>query len=123
MKKILLALLAFMSISYSAFASDWVCVGEIPDEELVYLDKESVVRLPGKASGWTKYVMANGGKALFNFSVRERDRTIAIVSFAFYDETGNVAGQYTYTYLKYNPVVPDSMMEIIYNNLVTNRKK
>ena len=118
MKKILIALLAFISFSCSVFASDWVYVGENQNSEPAYLDRDSVVKSYGITAGWMKNILPDGGKALYNISVRESDRSIAVISCVVYDAEGKVAGQYTFPVPTYNPVVPDSVGEGVYNFLV-----
>lgn len=118
MKKFLLALLAFITVSCPAFASDWVYVGENQNSEPAYLDRDSVVKSYGITAGWMKNILPDGGKALYNISVRESDRSIAVISCVVYDAEGNVVDQYTSPIPIYNPVVPDSVGEGVYNFLV-----
>ncbi len=118
MKKILIALLAFISFSCSVFASDWVYVGENQNSEPAYMDRDSVVKSYGITAGWMKNILPDGGKALYNISVRESDRSIAVISCVVYDAEGNVVDQYTSPIPIYNPVVPDSVGEGVYNFLV-----
>lgn len=118
MKKFLLALLAFISFSCSVFASDWVYVGENQNSEPAYMDRDSVVKSYGITAGWMKNILPDGGKALYNISVRESDRSIAVISCVVYDAEGNVVDQYTSPIPIYNPVVPDSVGEGVYNFLV-----
>lgn len=122
MKKILIALLAFISFSCSVFASDWVYVGENQNSEPAYLDRDSVVKSYGITAGWMKNILPDGGKALYNISVRESDRSIAVISCVVYDAEGKIAGQYTFPVPAYNPVVPDSLGEVIYNFFMENAK-
>jgi hypothetical protein len=122
MKKFLLALLAFISISCPAFASDWVYLGDNQNDEPAYLDRASIVKSYGITAGWMKSILPDGGKVLYNISARESDRSIAVVSCVVYDTEGKVIGQYTSPIPAYNPVVPDSLGEVIYNFLMENAK-
>lgn len=123
MKKFLLALLAFISISCPAFASDWVYLGKNQDGQLIYLDKDSVIESYGEVVGWQKNVKSDGSWALYRVSVQERNQSIAIISCVLYDAEGNVIGQYTSPIPAYNPVVPDSVGEVIYNFFMENAKR
>lgn len=118
MKKFLLALLAFISISCPAFASDWVYLGKNRDGQLIYLDKDSVIESYGEVAGWQKNVKSDGSWVLYRVSVQERNQSIAITSCVVYDAEGNVVDQYTSPIPIYNPVVPDSVGEGVYNFLV-----
>lgn len=122
MKKFLLVLLAFISISCPVFASDWVYLEKNRDDKLVYVDKASVTRSYGEAAGWVKFVESDGRKYLCRVSVRERDRSMAIVSFIFYDAKGNIIEQQNAPYMQYDPVPPDSVAEIVYKFLMENAK-
>lgn len=122
MKKFLLALLAFITVSCPAFASDWVYVGGSSYEQLVYVDRDSVIKSHGEVGGWVKFEESDGRKYLCRVSVRERDRSMAIVSFIFYDVKGNIIEQQTAPYMQYDPVPPDSVGEIVYNFLMENTK-
>lgn len=117
MKKFLLALLAFITVSCPVFASDWVYLGKIGDK-IVYLDRDSITKSYGEASSWEKFVKPDGSSTLCRISVRERDRSIAVISFADYDETGKVIQQHTFPYFQYDPILPDSLGELIYNILM-----
>lgn len=114
MKKFLLALLAFISFSCPVFASDWVYVGENQNSEPAYLDRDSVVKSYGITAGWMKNILPDGGKALYNISVRESDRSIAVISCVVYDADGNILGQQTAPYPSYVPIVPDTVGDILY---------
>lgn len=118
MKKFLLALLAFISISCPVFASDWVYLGKNRDGQLIYLDKDSVIESYGEVAGWQKNVKSDGSWVLYRVSVQERNQSIAITSCVVYDAEGNVVDQYTSPIPIYNPVVPDSVGEGVYNFLV-----
>lgn len=122
MKKILLALLAFISFSCPAFAADWNYVGKNRDGESIYLDKDSIIKIYGNIGGWLKLVGQDGNIALCDVSVRPLDRTMAIVSVVICNKSGKVKDQYTYSYPEYDPIVPDSIMEIIYNSLMENKE-
>lgn len=123
MKKFLLVLLAFISFSCPAFASDWVYVRKNQDGKLVYVDKESVIKSCGEAAGWVKFEESDGRKYLCRVSVRERDRSMAIVSFIFYDAKGNIIEQQTAPYMQYDPISPDSLGELIYNILIKDTER
>lgn len=114
MKKFLLALLAFISFSCPVFASDWVYVGENQNSEPAYLDRDSVVKSYGITAGWMKNILPDGGKALYNISVRESDRSIAVISCVVYDADGNVLGQQTSPYPSYDPIVPGTLGDFLY---------
>lgn len=118
MKKILIALLAFISFSCPVFASDWVYLGKNRDGQLIYLDKDSVIESYGEVAGWQKNVKSDGSWVLYRVSVQERNQSIAITSCVVYDAEGNVVDQYTSLIPIYNPVVPDSVGEGVYNFLV-----
>lgn len=118
MKKFLLALLAFITVSCPAFASDWVYLGKNQDGQLIYLDKDSVIESYGEVVGWQKNVKSDGSWVLYRVSVQERNQSIAITSCVVYDAEGNVVDQYTSPIPIYNPVVPDSVGEGVYNFLV-----
>ncbi len=118
MKKILIALLAFISFSCPVFASDWVYLGKNRDGQLIYLDKDSVIESYGEVAGWQKNVKSDGSWVLYRVSVQERNQSIAITSCVVYDAEGNVVDQYTSPIPIYNPVVPDSVGEGVYNFLV-----
>lgn len=120
MKKILIALLAFISFSCPVFASDWVYLGKTPDGELVYMDKESIQKSYGMANGWTKFVKPDGSSVLWNISARKYDRSLSWTFFLVYDAEGNSLGQYPSSHPEYNPVPPDTLAEIIYNILIAN---
>lgn len=122
MKKFLLALLAFISISCPAFAANWVCLGRSNNGELVYLDKDSVVKSHETVTGWVKYIVADGSKVLGQYSARKSDRSMAIASFVIYDAVGNIIVQNTPSQLNYETVVSDSMGELIYNSILGNAK-
>lgn len=122
MKKILIALLAFISFSCPVFASDWVYLGKNRDGQLIYLDKDSVIESYGEVAGWQKNVKSDGSWVLYRVSVQERNQSIAITSCVVYDAEGNVVDQYTSPIPIYNPVVPDSLGEVIYNFLMENAK-
>lgn len=121
MKKFLLALLAFISISCPAFASDWVYVRKNQDGKLVYVDKESVIKSCGEAAGWVKFEESDGKRVLFKVAVRERDRSFSKILCISYDAAGNIIQQRKFPY-KYVPIVPDSYGEDIYNFLMENTK-
>lgn len=118
MKKILIALLAFISFSCPVFASDWVYLGKNRDGQLIYLDKDSVIESYGEVAGWQKNVKSDGSWVLYRVSVQKRNQSIAITSCVVYDAEGNVVDQYTSPIPIYNPVVPDSVGEGVYNFLV-----
>lgn len=122
MKKILIALLAFISFSCPVFASDWVYLGKNRDGQLIYLDKDSVIESYGEVAGWQKNVKSDGSWVLYRVSVQERNQSIAITSCVVYDAEGNVVDQYTSPIPIYNPVVPDSVGEGVYNFLVETAK-
>lgn len=116
MKKILLALVIFISFSNLAFASDWTYLGIFEGGNRVYLDKDSIVKSYDKAEGWTKYILPDGSKILCRFSAREKDRTIAVSSYVLYDAEGKVLDQQTFPKLVYMPFLPDSIGEAVYNS-------
>lgn len=118
MKKFLIALLAFISFSCPVFASDWIYLGKNRDGQLIYLDKDSVIESYGEVAGWQKNVKSDGSWVLYRVSVQERNQSIAITSCVVYDAEGNVVDQYTSPIPIYNPVVPDSVGEGVYNFLV-----
>ena len=120
MKKFLLALLAFITVSCPAFATDWIYVGGNSYGQLVYVDKDSVTKSHGEVEGWVKFVKPDNGKLLSRFSVRERDQTFAIVAVLDYDEKGKVVNRYTEDNPKYEMIVPDSIIDRVYNILIKN---
>lgn len=92
--------------------------GENRDGQLIYLDKDSVIESYGEVAGWQKNVKSDGSWVLYRVSVQERNQSIAITSCVVYDAEGNVVDQYTSPIPIYNPVVPDSVGEGVYNFLV-----
>lgn len=120
MKKFLLVLLAFISISCPSFASDWVYFGKWGGK-IVYMDKDSVTKSYGEATGWMKFVGPDGKQVLFKVAVRERDRSFSKILCISYDAAGNIIQQRKFPY-KYVPIVPDSYGEDIYNFLMENAK-
>lgn len=122
MKKFLLALLAFITVSCPAFAADWVYLGKIGDK-IVYLDRDSITKSHGEVGGWVKFIKPGNGKLLGRLFVRESDQTFTIVAVISYDETGRVVNRYTEDNPKYEMIVPDSIIDRAYNVLVKNTGK
>lgn len=125
MKKILLALFAFISFSCPAFASDWIYVNKFQSGETVYLDRDSVMKSYGNITSWTKTVVADGSVLLVKFSFRESDRSFSTIAFALYDAKGKLVKEYTVDQPQYSAILPDSMAESIfyYSFMTPNRVK
>lgn len=113
MKKFLLALLAFITVSCPAFASDWQGLTTLKGGDKVYLDFDSVQKKEDGIEVWLRFEYTNGKKSVQLVSVRE-DRTLASLSIVLYDADGNVLGQQTSPYPSYVPIVPDTVGDILY---------
>lgn len=113
MKKILIALLAFISFSCPVFASDWQGVATLKGEDEVYMDFDSLQKKEDGIEVWLRFEHPNGKKSVQLISIKE-DRTIAVLSIVLYDADGNVLGQQTSTYPSYVPIVPDTVGDILY---------
>lgn len=113
MKKILIALLAFISISCPAFAENWFEIVTLKNGDKVYLDFSSVQIKEDDRKAWLKFEQPNGKESVQLVSVRE-DRTMATLSIVLYDADGNVLGQQTSPYPSYDPIVPGTLGDFLY---------
>lgn len=113
MKKFLLALLAFITVSCPVFASDWQGLATLKGEDKVYLDFDSVQKKEDGIEVWLRFEHPNGEKSVQLVSVRE-NRTMAVLSIVLYDADGNIQGQQTSHYPSYDPVVPDTLGDFLY---------
>lgn len=113
MKKFLLALLAFISISCPVFAENWFEIVTLKNGDKVYLDFSSVQIKEDDRKAWLKFEQPNGKESVQLVSVRE-DRTMATLSIVLYDADGNVLGQRTSPYPSYDPIVPGTLGDFLY---------
>lgn len=119
-EKILIALLAFISFSCPAFASDWIYLGKSGNGIPTYVDEDSIVRANGKVTGWVKTITPDGKRVLYKISVRESDQSSALVAGVAYDAAGNLIFQHTFSNPEYKPVVPDTMQAVVYDIFIGN---
>lgn len=123
MKKFLLALLAFISISCPAFAVNWVQGGTLDDGTNWYLDTESVQRTEDEVKVWAKFEAPNGKRYTLRFTSFRKDKTMAELSVVVYDAKGRVLASQTPPYPNYTPVVPGSVGDYVYQLIFPGKDK
>lgn len=114
MKKILIALLAFISIFCPVFAENWVQGGTLNDGTKWYLDAESVQRTEDEVKVWGKFEVPNEEWYVLRFYSFRKDKTIAELSMVVYDAKGRVLTSQTPPYPSYVPIVPDTLGSLLY---------
>lgn len=115
MKKILLLLFILFSFTSSVFAANWYWLKTTPDGTQWYVDNNDVIKTAMFAKVWTKIVKSNGKFSVTRVYVDRRNKMLAIISNTNYDINGVVLYQYVPTYLKLEPIIPDSMGDILYH--------
>ncbi len=123
MKKFLLALLAFISISCPVFAENWVQGGTLNDGTKWYLDAESVQRTEDEVKVWGKFEAPNGEWYALRFTSFRKDKTMAELSMVVYDEKGRVLASQTPPYPNYTPIVPGSVGDYVYQLIFPGKNK
>lgn len=115
MKKILIFLFILFTFTSSSFAANWYWLGATPDGTQWYVDNNDVIKTDMSAKVWTKIMRSNGKFSVTRVYVDRRNKMLAIISNTNYSANGVVLYQHVPTYLKFEPIIPDSMGDILYH--------
>lgn len=116
-KRILLTLVLLLAVSSTCFASSWYWICSSVTDNQWYIDNDSVQKNPYNATIWVKVSEPNGNYSLEQFTFDHIHKSYALLSYTDYDENGTVLDIQTIPYIEYNPIIPDTIVGIIYYDI------
>lgn len=119
MKKFFICLIFFCSLTFLSFASSWYYIGNTINGMQVYIDNSSVIKNTTYAEVWIKYILPNGNIVISRNYILRNPRISKTMAAVMYDSNGNYLTGITYTPTNSVtlPVVPDSVLDGIYNSI------
>ncbi|WP_075572275.1 hypothetical protein [Megasphaera coli] len=113
----IIALLLLMSCSFPSFAANWYWVGAAQNGSQYFIDNASVIKNSKAAIVLGKIVHPDGSYSLQYSIYTHLYKKWALLSAAEYDKNGNCTYSYSYSYPDWQPIIPDSMGEAVYESI------
>lgn len=115
MKKILILLITFLTLSLPCFASSWYWIGVSHDGSQCYIDNSSVQKNSNYAVIWLKIIKPDGSNSIEKVGVSHYRRAISLLEYFDYDTEGNVVKSGTIANPQWITVPPDSVGDAIFD--------
>lgn len=119
-RKIMIVLTCLMCFAIPSFASSWYWIGQSRGGTQYYIDNTSVRKNYDYAVVWVRDVNTDGSYSQAHMVFSHRNKTYALRYSVSYDQNGNVTDTYNPNTSIYNPVVPDTMADVIYCSIWIN---
>jgi hypothetical protein len=120
---ILVVILSCLFLS-SAHSAEWVYIYGSPNSSRFYYDKSSISFIQkDKVRAWTKIKKVDGSFQLSLIEYRCQNKMTNVLSLNTYNEEGKVEETYSLKKTDWQPVVPDSIMDLCLTEICSAKNK
>ena len=113
-KKLVILLMLLCTWCMPSFAASWYYLGQSEVGTNIYIDNSSVRKNYSEAIVWVKYVKPSGESILQKLYIYRKDKTYACMNYVKYDVYASVIDSYHPSYLNYDSIPPESVIESVY---------